>query len=145
MGGRKRRIGMVWGASGTKGGPQCDGEEPQRANALSVTKAHNPGSQDGQTMYGPQIPTVSGAQQSKVYAVGDWTRKNKRRPLDILGSPMMQTTRVDDLRVHRCQILQPRWSILYGPGNHMPIGGYKITKTTIEGVETDARTVLAMS
>ena len=26
----------------------------------------------------------------------------------------------------------------------MPIGGYKITKTTIEGVETDARTVLAM-
>ena len=26
----------------------------------------------------------------------------------------------------------------------MPIGGYKITKTTIEGVETDVRTVLAI-
>ena len=80
----------------------------------------------------------------KVYAVGDLTRKRKRQLLDILGSPIMQTTRVDDLRVPICQILQPRWSILYGPGNHMPIGGYKITKTTIEGVEADAKMVLAM-
>ena len=67
-----------------------------------------------------------------------------RTLLDIPGSPIMQTTRADDLRVQICQILQPRWSILYGPGNHMPIEGYKITKTTIEVVETDAGTVLAM-
>ena len=80
----------------------------------------------------------------KVYAVGDLTRKRKRQLLDILESPIMQTTRVDDLRVRICQILQPRWSILYGPGHHMPIGGYKITKTTIEGVEADAKTVLPM-
>ena len=80
----------------------------------------------------------------KVYAAGDLTRKKKRQLLDILGSPIMQTTRADDLRVQICQILQPRWPILYGPRNHMPIGGYKITKTTIQGVETDAKTVLAM-
>ena len=77
-------------------------------------------------------------------AAGYLTRKKKRQLLDILGSPIIQTTRADDLRVQICQILQPRWSILYGPRNHMPIGGYKITKTTIEGVETNARTVLAM-
>ena len=75
----------------------------------------------------------------KVYAAGDLTRKKKRQLLVILGSPIMQAIRVEDLRIQICQILQPRWSILYGPGNHMPIGGYKITKTTIEGVETDAR------
>ena len=56
----------------------------------------------------------------------------------------MQTTGVDDLREQICQILQPRWSILYGPRNHMPIGGYKITKATIEGVEADAITILTM-
>ena len=43
----------------------------------------------------------------KVYAAGDLTRK-KKRLLDILGSPMMQTARVDDLRVEICQILQSR-------------------------------------
>ena len=80
----------------------------------------------------------------KGYAVGDVTRKRKRQLLDILRSSIMQTTGVDDLRKQICQILQPRWSILYGPGNHMPIGGYKITKATIEGVEADAKTVLAM-
>ena len=80
----------------------------------------------------------------KVYTVGDVTRKRKRQLLDILGSSIMQTTGVDDLREQICQILQPRWSILYGLGNHMPIGGYKITKATIEGVEADAKTVLAM-
>ena len=79
----------------------------------------------------------------KVYAAGDFTRKKRRQLLDILGSPIMQTTRADDLRVQICQRLQPRWSMLYGPGNHMPIGGYKLTKTTIEGVEMDARCVLA--
>ena len=35
----------------------------------------------------------------KVYAAGDLTRKKKRQLLDILGSPIRQTTRVDDLRV----------------------------------------------
>ena len=78
----------------------------------------------------------------QVYVAGDLTRKKRRQLLDILGSPIMQTTRADDLRVQICQRLQ-RWSMLYGPGNHMPIGGYKITKTTIEGVEMDARNVLA--
>ena len=80
----------------------------------------------------------------KVYAVGDLTRKRKRQLLDIPGSPIMQTTRVDDLRVQICQTLQPWWSILYGHGNHVPIGGYEITKTTIEGVEAGAITVSAM-
>ena len=80
----------------------------------------------------------------KVYAAGDMTRKKKRQLLYIPGSPIMQTTRADDLRVQICQMLQPRWSILYGPRNHMQIGGYQITKTTIERAETDARTVLAM-
>ena len=80
----------------------------------------------------------------KVYAGGDVTRKRKRQLLDILGSPIMQTTGLDDLREQICQILQPRWSILYGPGRQMPIGGYKITKATIERVEADAIIVLAM-
>ena len=78
----------------------------------------------------------------KVNAAGDLTKKKKRQLLGMLGSPIMQTARADDLRVQICQILQPRWSILYGLGNHMLIGG--VTKTTMEGVETDARTVLAI-
>ena len=58
----------------------------------------------GQHCEGATAPLRQVYNKVKVYAAGDITRKRKRQLLDILGSPILQTTGVDVLREQICQI-----------------------------------------